>query len=156
VIGRIVRSADFERVLGVPSRARSFHFAVHHVADRPGRAKRSVIHSVSTELSTGLSTASERAVDDRPSQAPVEGVWLGAVIPKRHARRAVTRSLLKRQIRAAVQRQPGLPGGLWVVRLRTPFDRTQFPSAASTALRRAAHDELDGLLAEAVRRSARG
>jgi ribonuclease P protein component len=155
VIGRLVRSADFERVLGVPSRARSFHFAVHHVADRPGRAKRSVIHPVSTELSTGLPTTRVPAVDDQPPEAPVEGIWLCAVIPKRHARRSVTRSLLKRQIRAAVQRQAGLPAGLWVVRLRTPFDRTLFPSAASTALRRAAHDELDGLLAEAVRRSAR-
>lgn len=88
-------------------------------------------------------------VDDLPEER-----WLGAVIPKRHARRAVTRTLLKRQIRAAMQRQPRLPGGLWVVRLRAPFDRAQFVSAASDGLRRAAHDELDALLADAARRSA--
>jgi ribonuclease P protein component len=78
---------------------------------------------------------------------------MGAVVPKRHARRAVTRSLLKRQMRAAFERQRGLPGGLWVLRLRAPFDRTRFPSAASNALRRAAQDELDALLADAARRS---
>jgi ribonuclease P protein component len=88
-------------------------------------------------------------VDDRPEEH-----WLGAVIPKRHAKRAVTRALLKRQIRAAMQRQTRLPGGLWVVRLRAPFDRAQFASTASDGLRRAAHDELDALLADAARRSA--
>lgn len=80
-------------------------------------------------------------------------LWWGAVVPKRHARRSVTRSLLKRQIRAAVDRQPALPGGLWVVRLRSPFAREQFPSAASEALRRAARDELDAVLGAALRRA---
>ena len=84
--------------------------------------------------------------------SPVAGWWLGTVVPKRHARRAVTRSLLKRQIRAAVERHaPRLPAGLWVVRLRAPFDRTAFPSAASTALRAAARDELDIVFARASR-----
>ena len=34
--------------------------------------------------------------------APLAGVWLGAVVPKRHARRSVTRVLIKRQIRRAL------------------------------------------------------
>lgn len=89
------------------------------------------------------------AVDD------LHGLWLGAVVPKRHARRSVTRSLLKRQIRGAVQRHAeGLAAGLWIVRLRAPFDRAQFPSAASDALRAAARVELDTLLARAARRAA--
>jgi ribonuclease P protein component len=84
---------------------------------------------------------------------PPPGVWLGAVIPKRHARRAVTRNLLKRQIRVAMQRCAAqLPRGLWVVRLRTPFEAARFASAASTALRQAAGAELDALLADAARR----
>lgn len=78
--------------------------------------------------------------------------WLGAVVPKRHARRAVTRTLLKRQIRDAVARHAEqLPFGLWVVRLRAPFDPRQFPSAASNALRQAARSELDAVLARAAR-----
>lgn len=80
------------------------------------------------------------------------GYWFGAVVPKRHARRSVTRSLLKRQIRAALTRHAAaLPPGLWLVRLRTSFATQQFPSAASAALRAAAQLELDGLLARAGR-----
>jgi ribonuclease P protein component len=92
-----------------------------------------------------------------PKSAPL--LWLGAVVPKRHARRAVTRVLIKRQIRAAMLRrdEPGKPSlrpGLWVVRLRAPFDRAAYPSAASLALRRATGDELDALLGEAQRKLA--
>ena len=84
-----------------------------------------------------------------------EGCWLGAVVPKRHARRAVTRTLLKRQIRSVAVAQPGLAHGLWVVRLRSPFDRVAFSSAASDALRDCASQELAGVLADAARRVAR-
>jgi ribonuclease P protein component len=151
VIGRIVRSADFERVLSAPTRARSSHFAVHHLRAMPSLPGRPVVPALSTELSTGDAPSAPLAVDDHP----VDSVWLGAVVPKRHARRAVTRSLLKRQIRAAVSRRPELPPGLWVVRLRAPFDRERFVSAASGALGAAARSELDALLADALRRSAR-
>jgi ribonuclease P protein component len=79
------------------------------------------------------------------------GHWLGSVIPKRHARRSVTRTLLKRQIRAALARHVGgLPSGLWLVRLKAPFAAAAFPSAASQALRRAARSELDALFARAA------
>ena len=73
---------------------------------------------------------------------------LGAIVPKRHARRAVTRSLLKRQIRAAASRHAAAIGdGLWIIRLRAPFARDAYASAASTPLRLAARGELDALLA---------
>jgi len=146
VIGRIVRSADFERVLSAPTRARSSHFAVHHLQGAPSLPSRRVIQGLSTELSTETSATRQPAVDDLSGR-----IWLGAVVPKRHARRAVTRSLLKRQIRSAVGRRPELPGGLWVVRLRAPFSAEQFPSAASGALRAAARSELDALLCAAFR-----
>ena len=78
-------------------------------------------------------------------------IWIGAVVPKRLAKRAVTRSLLKRQIYAAATRhREALAPGLWIVRLRAPFDRKEFPSAASAALRRAARTELDRLLIGAL------
>jgi len=84
--------------------------------------------------------------------APGPAVWLGVVVPKRHARRSVTRSLLKREIRAGVARHAQrLSPGLWVVRLRAPFDIASFPSAASAALRNAARAELDDLLGDRVR-----
>lgn len=75
------------------------------------------------------------------------GLWLGSVVPKRHARRAATRNLLKRQIRHCVASRAGcLPPGLWVVRLKQGFDKSAFPSAQSAALRSAAAGELLGLL----------
>lgn len=76
-------------------------------------------------------------------------LWLGVVVPKRHARRSVTRSLLKREMRAGMAcRAHQLAAGLWLVRLRAPFDTDLFASAASTALRSAARAELDALLSE--------
>jgi len=79
-------------------------------------------------------------------------IWLGAVVPKRHAKRAVTRTLLKRQIRSVFAAGSAeLPSGLWVVRLRAGFDRTLFVSAASIALRDVARDELQQLLQRCCR-----
>ncbi|MBK7617477.1 MAG: ribonuclease P protein component [Vitreoscilla sp.] len=152
MIGRIVRPADFERVLGAPQRSRSTHFAVHYVAGAPSRARATsaaaacepVVQHLSPELSTEEVPTTVSLVDGCQH-------WLGLVVPKRHARRAVTRNLIKRQLRAAMGRHVAeLPGGLWVVRLRAPFDREQFVSPASEALREAAHGEADALFQQAA------
>lgn len=125
---RTGRSADFERALAAPSRRRTAHFALHYAPQSP-TSRRPV------ELSTGDVTDGRPAVDD--------GLGLGLAIPKRHARRAATRSLLKRLARAAVEQRRGqLEPGFWVVRLRAGFDRRAFPSAVSDALRAAARSEL--------------
>jgi ribonuclease P protein component len=142
VIGRLVQSADFERVLGTPPRARSAHFVIHHVAASPQARGRAVV----PELSTEVAPVRPQAVDDLPA-----GVWIGAVVPKRHARRSVTRNLIKRQIRRSfVDRESRLAPGLWVVRLRAPFDPARFSSAASAGLRNVAADELAVALARAT------
>ena len=153
-IGRLLRAVDFERVLGTPSRARSPHFAVHFLPSRPSCPAFARARADAGELSTGEPVDPASAVD---GSAP-DAWWVGTVVPKRHARRAVTRSLLKRQIHRAVRDQlasgePALPHGLWVVRLRAGFDRTAYPSAASDALRRAAAAELDAVVAQAARRA---
>jgi len=147
VIGRIVRSVDFERVLGSPIRARSAHFAVHFLESRPSLPAKPRAMAVSTELSTGQAPEESVAVDESGPGA----CWLGTVVPKRHARRAATRNLLKRQIhRAASHHEQRMAHGLWVVRLRSPFDRKNFPSASSEALRTCAGEELAALLADAT------
>lgn len=141
---RVVTSADFERALAVRSRARSEHFAVHHVEALPSRRP--------NELSTIEDRVGARPVEDLPAAAPpMAPIRIGAVVPKRHARRAVTRSLVKRQIYAAAERhRDALGPGLWIVRLRSPFERARFASAASNALRSAARAELDALLRAAT------
>lgn len=155
--GRIVRSADFERVLAAAAKLRSQHFAVHHVPGCPSQPPKPVRLRSKMELSTEDAPPTVTAVDDFGGAAAGEPVstrlWLGLVVPKRHARRSVTRSLFKRQIRAAMGRHAAtLAGGLWVVRLRAPFEKATYPSAASTALQCAARAELDGLFADAARR----
>jgi ribonuclease P protein component len=75
---------------------------------------------------------------------------LGVVVPKRHARRAVTRSMLKRLLRAGFdRRRDTLSPGLWLVRLRAPFAPASFVSADSPALRGSAAAEFDALLRRA-------
>jgi ribonuclease P protein component len=147
MIGRLMQSADFQRLLATPARSRSAHFALHHVAQRPSATGRRTVHPSSTGLSTEEGNIVHEAVDNLP-----DGHWLGSVIPKRHARRSVTRNLLRRQIRSVMaDRLPQLPPGLWLVRLRTPFAREQFVSAASDALRQAARVELQQLFGRAAR-----
>jgi ribonuclease P protein component len=150
MIGRLVHSADFQRLLATPLRSRSAHFAVHHVASGPSVPRRAAVHPSSTEMSTDGAPPVPLPVDNFTG-----GHWLGSVIPKRHAKRSVTRNLLRRQIRAVMGSQlTSLPPGLWLVRLRTPFAKEQFVSAASDALRDAARTELQQLFARAVQPAA--
>jgi len=89
-------------------------------------------------------------VDDSVRPAPT-GWWFGVVVPKRHARKATTRNLLRRQMRnALVRHHEQLARGMWLVRLRAPFAAQAFRAAASAALRNAARSELDGLLKRAA------
>lgn len=163
-VQRLVQSADFERVLGAPQKARSPHFAMHFVAAQPARrspraevghpavqpAIQPAVETSGDKLSTDVGAVAGAPVDDLPLPVP-NGRWLGLVVPKRHARRSVTRTLLKRQIRAVVGEQAEqLPPGLWVVRLRAPFDARQFRSAASQALRDAARAELQKMIRAAA------
>jgi ribonuclease P protein component len=149
---RLVVSADFERVLSLRRRAATVHFAVHHLAASPSSRPAPRNRPAPTKLSTIDAPAEPLPVEDSsPRQSAPASPWIGAVVPKRHARRAVTRSLIKRQIYAATERhRDRLAPGLWIVRLRSPFDRAVFVSAASPALRRCAREELDALLAAAV------
>ncbi len=142
MIGRLVHKADFERLLASRSRLRSAHFALHHVASGDLCAPPAGINPQPEKLSTSLEGNLPRPVDDSPAS-----LWIGAVVPKRHARRAVTRSLLKRQIRSAFDRHAGeLAAGHWLVRLHAGFSPMPYVSARSEALAAAARSELDSLL----------
>ena len=143
MIGRLVHKADFERLLATRSRSRSAHFALHHVARGDLWTQGAENSPRAEKLSTAPEGNLPGPVDDLPP-----GLWMGCVVPKRHARRAVTRSLLKRQIRNALHRHaPKLADGHWLVRLRAGFGTTDYISARSPALAQAARSELDGLLA---------
>ncbi len=152
VTSALTQSGDFTRVLNVPPCARTTHFAAHHLPQRPLGNKKAITRPGAADLSTAQAPPTARAVDE----SPLCGLWLGLVVPKRHAKRAVTRTLLKRHIRVAVATAAtGLGPGLWVVRLRTPFARSDFTSGASVRLASAASAELAMLMATAATRSTR-
>lgn len=82
-----------------------------------------------------------------PSAGLVEAgsdcVWLGAMVPKRWAKRAVTRNAIKRQIYSVSSQVVfDVPGAAHVVRLRSGFDRKQFVSASSDQLKSLVRQEL--------------
>ena len=79
--------------------------------------------------------------------------WIGAMVPKRWARRAVTRNLIKRQIHALADLGHLPPAsGAVLVRLRASFHTGAFVSAASPALRQAVRAELLRLFTLPARR----
>ena len=94
-----------------------------------------------------------RAVVTSPADAAVH---LGLIVPKRHAKRAVTRNLVRREARAQMTRcADRLPPGDWLLRLRAPFDRQTFSSAASAALLDVVRGEMSRLIADGMRAAAK-
>ena len=75
---------------------------------------------------------------------------IGVVLPKRWAKRAVTRNTIKRQV-YSVSEAAQLSPAAYVVRLRVGFDRAQFHSATSIALKHAVRGELTQLFQRAPR-----
>lgn len=76
------------------------------------------------------------------------------MVPKRWARRAVTRNAIKRQIYAVADLHSAqLPAAAHVVRLRSTFDRKQFISPSSDVLKQAVRAELLQLFARAHKNS---
>lgn len=86
----------------------------------------------------------------RPTETALfesSGVWVGALVPKKWAKRAVTRNTIKRQIyNISEQASACLPSDAFVVRLRNVFDRKFFPSATSDPLRQAVRAEVTALM----------
>jgi len=73
------------------------------------------------------------------------------MVPKRWARRAVTRNLIKRQIYSmACHFEASLANAAHVVRLRREFDRQRYKSAESALLKSAVRSEIEHLLSQAA------
>ena len=78
---------------------------------------------------------------------PIQDIWIGAMVPKRWARRAVTRNAIKRQIytvSAGFLNQ--YPEAAFLVRLRREFARSEFVSASSKKLIQAVRAEVQALM----------
>ena len=122
---RLKTRAQFQAALAGTTVARTTHFALHRCA-----------------------------LDAASALFAMPDVWLGAMVPKRWARRAVTRNAIKRQIyQVSTAPDISLPPAAHVVRLRAGFDRARFPSASSEQLKAAVRGELQQLFARAARAS---
>lgn len=128
---RLKTRTQFQAVMAAGTVSRTVHFALHRAA-----------------LDTPVPPAALNTPTP-PLFAKVD-VWMGALVPKRWARRAVTRNAIKRQIYTlSASFTPGLPVAAHVVRLRSGFDRARFVSASSDALKRAVRIELQALFENA-------
>lgn len=151
---RLKTRPQFQAAMAGSTVSRTAHFALHRlVLDADcGVADTSSPSVVTAAAPTGpgslLSTQGPQALFG------VQGVWLGAMVPKRWARRAVTRNTIKRQIyTVGATFEAGLAQAAHVVRLRSAFDRKQFVSATSDQLKLAVRAELLQLFGYAARRS---
>jgi ribonuclease P protein component len=168
-VQRLKTRAQFEAVMAGSTVSRTVHFALHRTPldTPPVSAGIAPTGPASEELSpqapTGPGSAGP-ATDSRLSIAPagresarpkplfaVREAWIGALVPKRWAKRAVTRNAIKRQIyNVSKEMEPQLPAAAHVVRLRAGFDRDEYVSASSQALKRAVRGELQELFAKAA------
>lgn len=127
---RLQTRPQFQAALNGVIVAKTLHFALHRNA-----------------LDASVLRFAESASTQKPALFPVADLWLGAMVPKRWARRAVTRNAIKRQIYAvSADFQHLYPPAVFVVRLRRDFPRAEFVSATSLQLRCAVRLELQSLL----------
>ena len=133
---RLQTRAQFDAVLAHRALASTEHFALHRSERRNPVAQQGQI---------------EPQAD--PEAGPLAGfkqLAVGAMVPKRWARRAVTRNLIRRQIYSLAKHhlseQPALA---YVVRLRRGFQAQRFVAASSSELKQVVRAQLQMLLAQA-------
>ena len=123
---RLKTRPQFQAVLAGQTLAKTAHFALHCCALEPPTA---AVQGVAL-----------------PVLFPKSAVWLGAMVPKRWAKRAVTRNAIKRQIynvsadfELILSQRNGVEVGEHLI------DRSQFVSASSDVLKAAVRAELQQL-----------
>ena len=130
---RMKTRAQFQAVLAGTTVARTSHFALHR-----------------RSIDVAALPRSPESGRREPPLFDGAGPWLGAMVPKRWARRAVTRNAIKRQIyQVSASANVGVPQAAYLVRLRAGFDRAKFPSASSDVLKAAVREELQRLFERA-------
>jgi len=139
-VHRLKTRPQFQAALAGGTVSRTAHFALHRLLLNAGQ-----VTPKATPDTAGP------APDEAQALFALDGVWMGAMVPKRWARRAVTRNTIKRQIYAVSARfADRLPQAAHVVRLRATFDRKQFISASSDVLKLAVRQELEQLFERGV------
>ena len=132
---RLKTRPQFQAVLAGSIVSRTEHFALHRngldaVVPDSGKPGKSVVEHPSSH-----------------ALFPVQDVWIGAMVPKRWAKRAVTRNAIKRQIyTVSAGFLPSHPQAAFLVRLRKEFSRKEFVSATSAQLKEIVRAEVTALM----------
>jgi ribonuclease P protein component len=138
-VHRLKTRPQFQATLAGGTISRTTHFALHRL---PLMARADI---------SKVETAGP-APHEAQALFALDGVWVGAMVPKRWARRAVTRNTIKRQIYAVSGGfADRLTRAAHVVRLRATFDRKQFISATSDQLKMAVRQELEQLFERGIK-----
>jgi ribonuclease P protein component len=144
-VQRLKTRAQFEAAMAGGTVSRTPHFVLHRAAlpEAPSPLPSPVVPA-QAGAQEGADALGSRARGNGGKLFPVQDEpWIGAVVPKRHAKRAVTRNGIKRQIyNVSAAFEPRLPAAAHVVRLRQEFARKDFPSAWSEQLKAAVRGEL--------------
>lgn len=153
---RLKTYSQFQAVMAGGVGSRTAHFALHRLELTMSPLPLSFQQNASL---TGSAVLSHEQRSQALFVVPVHHrpqIWLGPLVPKRWARRSVTRHTIRRQIYAVgaefLPQLQELPRAAYVVRLRASFDRQHFVSATSEILKQAVRVELQQLFAYAVRR----
>ncbi len=142
---RLKTRAQFQAVLAGETVARSEHFSLHRSRLPSGDLGVAGISSSDVVGTERLGVKSQPLF-------PVLDLWVGAMVPKRWAKRAVTRNAIKRQIyTVSADFSPRQRHAAFVVRLRRDFSRKVYLSASSEFLLQAVRTELLTLMHEGSR-----
>ena len=127
---RLKTRPQFQAVLAGTIVAKTTHFVLHRNA-----------------LNTRVVQIQSGKPDDAPILFPIQDLWIGAMVPKRWAKRAVTRNAIKRQIyTVSAELLNQYSEAAFLVRLRREFARNEFVSASSKQLRQAVRIEVQALM----------
>jgi ribonuclease P protein component len=128
-VERLKQWSEFQAVMSAGSVARTPHFVLHQWQ-----------HTARANAGSGF--------EETPALFADGVLLLGALTPKRWAKKAVTRNLIRRQIHAVSREFEGhLQPTAYVVRLRATFNQQTFVSASSDVLKQTVREELKQLFA---------
>lgn len=146
---RLKTRPQFQAVLAGSVIAKTEHFVLHRnglEATAP-RTRPDAAKDISSRKTIPDNGPAAPADVNAPVLFPVRDIWIGAMVPKRWAKRAVTRNAIKRQIyNVSADSMHNYPQAVFLVRLRREFSRKEFLSATSMQLKEAVRIEVQALM----------
>jgi ribonuclease P protein component len=151
-VQRLKTRAQYEAAMAGGTVSRTPHFVLHRAPlAAPSDSSQAPKKPSGATGAVAVPAEGPGAAAGRALFAICDEPWVGVVVPKRWAKRAVTRNGIRRQIyNVSAAFASRLPAAAHVVRLRMEFARAEFPSAWSEPLKAAVRGELQALFEKAA------